>query len=81
MTVNVKGTYLCMQEQVKAMLKNAQKAGGSIVNYSPIYGLTGQKWNANYGVSLHSHPYILTHPHKICRRGSSQEEVVVSVAR
>ena len=48
MTINVTGTYLCMQEQIRAMQQNPDKAGGVIVNFSSIYGLTGCKWGAIY---------------------------------
>lgn len=59
MAVNVRGTYLCMQEQIKAMLNNPDSTGGSIVNFSSVYGLTGSKWGAIYSTfSSHQSPTI-----------------------
>lgn len=48
MTINVTGTYLAMQEQIRLMLNNPDKSGGVIVNFSSIYGLTGCKWASAY---------------------------------
>ena len=52
MAINVTGVYLCIHEQIRAMLQNPDKAGGSIVNFSSIYGLSGCKWGAIYCLSI-----------------------------
>jgi NAD(P)-dependent dehydrogenase (short-subunit alcohol dehydrogenase family) len=49
MAVNVKGTWLCLREEVKAMT-----GGGSIVNVSSIGGLRGSSGMGAYQASKHA---------------------------
>lgn len=51
MAVNVKGTWLCIREEVRAMLANG---GGSIVNMSSIGGLRGSSGMGAYQASKHA---------------------------
>ena len=48
--VNLKGTWLCMKHEIKAMLENS---GGTIVNCSSIAGLVGFVDLAPYTASKH----------------------------
>jgi NAD(P)-dependent dehydrogenase (short-subunit alcohol dehydrogenase family) len=51
MAVNVKGTWLCMREEVRAM---APHAAGSIVNVSSIGGLRGSSGMGAYQATKHA---------------------------
>merc|ERR1712072_1062558 len=51
MQTNVDGVFLSMKYEIQAMLKNA---GGSIVNCSSIYGLSGASFGAHYSTSKHA---------------------------
>ena len=57
--INLTGVYLCMQEQIRAMRKNPDKAGGQVVNFSSVYGLTGCKWGSIYCRSSFVHNHAL----------------------
>ena len=52
--INVIGVILCMQAQIRAMQSNPGGSGGSIVNFSSIYGLHGCKYGPIYGASKHA---------------------------
>ncbi|WP_062109594.1 SDR family NAD(P)-dependent oxidoreductase [Bacillus niameyensis] len=49
-SVNLKGTWLCMKHQIQAM---TLQGGGVITNTSSIAGLIGLKHHAAYGASKH----------------------------
>lgn len=49
LAVNLTGTFLCMREQIRAMLPD----GGSIVNISSNFGLVGKKGVPAYCASKH----------------------------
>ncbi|WP_020661167.1 SDR family NAD(P)-dependent oxidoreductase [Amycolatopsis benzoatilytica] len=51
MTVNVKGTWLCLREEVRAM---APLASGSIVNVSSIGGVRGSSGMGAYQATKHA---------------------------
>jgi len=51
MTVNVKGTFLCLKYEIAAMLKNA---GGAIVNLASVAGLIGFPGLGPYAASKHA---------------------------
>jgi NAD(P)-dependent dehydrogenase (short-subunit alcohol dehydrogenase family) len=51
MAVNVRGTWLCLREQVRAMRAHG---GGSIVNVSSIGGLRGSSGMGAYQASKHA---------------------------
>lgn len=51
MSVNVKGTWLCLKYEILQMLK--QGSGGSIVNMSSIMGMIGSSGAAAYSASKH----------------------------
>lgn len=51
MSVNVKGTWLCLREQVRVM---ASRRAGSIVNVSSIGGLRGSSGMGAYQASKHA---------------------------
>lgn len=51
MAVNVKGTWLCMREEVRVM---QGRGGGSIVNVSSIGGLRGSSGSGAYQASKHA---------------------------
>ena len=50
MAVNLKGVFLCMREEINAMLRTG---GGSIVNTSSIAGLVGERTMAIYSATKH----------------------------
>lgn len=50
MAVNLKGVFLCMREEINAMLKTG---GGAIVNTSSIAGLVGERTMAIYSATKH----------------------------
>jgi NAD(P)-dependent dehydrogenase (short-subunit alcohol dehydrogenase family) len=50
LAVNLTGTFLCLKEEVRAMLGNG---GGSIVNLSSNFGLVGKKRIPAYNASKH----------------------------
>lgn len=50
MAVNLKGTWLCMREEIRHMLKNG---GGSIVNVSSVLGLVALPGYPAYAASKH----------------------------
>jgi NAD(P)-dependent dehydrogenase (short-subunit alcohol dehydrogenase family) len=52
MSVNVKGTWLCMKYQIRQMLK--QEGGGAIVNTASVAGLVGAPTQAAYAASKHA---------------------------
>ena len=55
MAVNVRGVWLCMQAQLRAMLKSAAPEGGySIVNAASIAGLMGSPQLPAYSASKHA---------------------------
>ena len=55
MAVNVRGVWLCMQAQLRAMLKSPAPEGGySIVNAASIAGLVGSPMLAAYTASKHA---------------------------
>jgi NAD(P)-dependent dehydrogenase (short-subunit alcohol dehydrogenase family) len=55
MTVNVRGVWLCMQAQIRAMLAQAAPPGGySIVNAASIAGLMGSPMLPAYTASKHA---------------------------
>ena len=51
MTVNVKGTFLCLKYEIAAMLKNG---GGAIVNLASVAGLIGFPGLGPYAASKHA---------------------------
>jgi len=51
MAVNVKGTWLCMREEVRVM---AAQGAGSIVNVSSVGGLRGSSGMGGYQASKHA---------------------------
>jgi NAD(P)-dependent dehydrogenase (short-subunit alcohol dehydrogenase family) len=51
-SVNVKGTWLCMKYQIRQMLK--QEGGGAIVNTASVAGLVGAPTQAIYAASKHA---------------------------
>ena len=50
LAVNLKGTWLCMKNEIPAMLRNG---GGSIVNTASIAGVVGFQGSAAYVASKH----------------------------
>ena len=55
MAVNVRGVWLCMQAQIRAMLLNAAPEGGySIVNAASVAGLVGSPLLPAYTASKHA---------------------------
>lgn len=55
MTVNVRGVWLCLQAQIRAMLRQAPPEGGhSIVNMASIAGLVGSPMLPAYSASKHA---------------------------
>lgn len=56
MAVNVKGTWLCIREEVRVMEAQSRKhgAGGSIVNVSSVGGLRGSSGMGAYQASKHA---------------------------
>ena len=55
MAVNVRGVWLCMQAQIRAMLLNAAPEGGySIVNAASVAGLVGSPMLPAYTASKHA---------------------------
>ena len=55
MAVNVRGVWLCMQAQIRAMLLNAAPEGGySIVNAASVAGLIGSPMLPAYTASKHA---------------------------
>ena len=55
MSVNVRGVWLCMQAQLRAMLKSSAPDGGySIVNAASIAGLMGSPLLPAYSASKHA---------------------------
>jgi NAD(P)-dependent dehydrogenase (short-subunit alcohol dehydrogenase family) len=55
MAVNVRGVWLCMQAQLRAMLKSSAPDGGySIVNAASIAGLMGSPLLPAYSASKHA---------------------------
>jgi NAD(P)-dependent dehydrogenase (short-subunit alcohol dehydrogenase family) len=55
MTVNVRGTWLCMQAQIRAMKsQQAPEGGHSIVNAASIAGLFGSPMLPAYSASKHA---------------------------
>ena len=55
MAVNARGVWLCMQAQIRAMLKSPAPEGGySIVNAASIAGLIGSPMLAAYTASKHA---------------------------
>lgn len=55
MAVNVRGVWLCMQAQLRAMLKAPAPAGGySVVNAASIAGLMGSPLLPAYSASKHA---------------------------
>lgn len=56
--LNLKGTFLCMQEQLKMMLKQDKQgeAGrrGTIINISSMTGLIGVPYAAPYSSTKHA---------------------------
>jgi NAD(P)-dependent dehydrogenase (short-subunit alcohol dehydrogenase family) len=51
MTVNVKGVWLCMQQEIRQMLK---QGGGAIVNTASVAGLVGAPLQPIYAASKHA---------------------------
>ncbi len=49
-TVNLKGTWLCMREQIQHMLEHG---GGSIVNTASLAGIAGFPTTSGYAASKH----------------------------
>lgn len=52
MTVNVKGTWLCMKYEIPMMQQN--ELGGVIINLASVAGLVGFPGNAPYSASKHA---------------------------
>lgn len=51
MDINLTGVFLCMQAELKAMLKAGN--GGSIVNVSSLAGLNGMPYGCSYAAAKH----------------------------
>lgn len=51
MAINVKGVWLCMQHELRQMLR---QGGGAIVNTASVAGLVGAPKHAIYGASKHA---------------------------
>lgn len=50
MDINLTGVFLCMQAELKAMLKTG---GGSIVNIASLAGLNGMPYGCSYSAAKH----------------------------
>ncbi|MEP7157037.1 MAG: SDR family oxidoreductase [Betaproteobacteria bacterium] len=51
--VDLRGTWLCMKYEISAMLRNADKAGGAIVNVSSVNGFASSPKAAMYSATKH----------------------------
>ncbi len=54
MSVNVKGVWLCMREEIALMKKHAIHDGAAIVNMASVWGLRGAPFIALYSASKHA---------------------------
>ncbi|HEU4365276.1 MAG TPA: SDR family oxidoreductase, partial [Candidatus Krumholzibacteria bacterium] len=54
MTVNVKGVWLCMREEIALMEKHASKDGAAIVNMASTWGVAGIPKLGFYVASKHA---------------------------
>ncbi|MCJ9428213.1 SDR family NAD(P)-dependent oxidoreductase [Kordiimonas marina] len=51
---NVMGVWHAMHHEIRTMLKNAPKPGGTIINIASILSRSGAEWMAAYGTSKHA---------------------------